>query len=92
MLSVKRELEDFALQIQHPFRLRYIFGLWKPNIWEDGYNEKVSDLALIITDNAAFNTKLIPWNFCPPTKNKQKKIRLSKSEFLLGNAGQSKMT
>jgi len=30
---VKRELEDLALQIQQPSILRYIFGLWKPNIF-----------------------------------------------------------
>lgn len=38
---MKRELEDLARQIQQPSRLRYILGLWKPNIWntQDGGNE-----------------------------------------------------
>lgn len=32
LLSVKRELEDLARQMQQPSKLLYIFGLWKPNI------------------------------------------------------------
>lgn len=32
LLSVKRELDDFARQMQQPSKLLYIFGLWKPNI------------------------------------------------------------
>ena len=32
LLSVKRELDDLARQMQQPSKLLYIFGLWKPNI------------------------------------------------------------
>lgn len=32
LLSVNRELDDLARQMQQPSKLRYIFGLWKPNI------------------------------------------------------------
>lgn len=35
LLSVKRDDDDLALQIQHPKLERYIFGLWKLNISVD---------------------------------------------------------
>ena len=48
LLSVKRELEDFALQMQQPSKLLYIFGLWKPNIC---VQKKRNDLCINISDS-----------------------------------------
>lgn len=48
LLSVKRELEDFALQMQQPSKLLYILGLWKPNIC---MQKKKKDSCINISDS-----------------------------------------